>query len=144
MIVVELEKRSTCKTFIIIDSLTFETEILNDNYKTQLYYVYSFYINYSISIMLPLVYRYAIRYMPTVTLPFAFVIGGIGYYVESRYRKGNPSYIGSILEKREERLAEEFGLGKPDCYSPLKEKNFVPKSIFERNVSPSLLDDKEK
>ena len=46
----------------------------------------------------------------------------------------------STEELRDERLLEEI-LNKDTqsiSYSPLEEKSFVPKTIFEKNLSPSL------
>jgi len=75
-------------------------------------------------------------------LPFAFVVGAVGCTIESFYRNTseNPPYFESIQQKREERFIEELSSMKGDDFSKLKEKKFVPKTIFERNISPNLLE----
>lgn len=57
------------------------------------------------------------------------------YNVEKRFRSPPPSRP-SIEEQRTDRLLKE--LVEEDKLTPLMEKAFVPKTIFERNVSPGL------
>lgn len=84
-------------------------------------------------------------FAPRITLPFAAIIGFIGYNLENRFSNiKNPPFLESIEQKRAERLIDELSVGKIDelTYS-LKDKKFVPKTIFEKNVSPPLLDDED-
>ena len=78
-------------------------------------------------------------YAPVTMLPFACVVGAIGYSIESFYRDTNPPYFESVQQRREERLMEELGTTKPNDFPSLKEKNFVPKTVFDINLSPNLL-----
>nr|CAD7443111.1 unnamed protein product [Timema bartmani]CAD7458671.1 unnamed protein product [Timema tahoe] len=90
--------------------------------------------------MLPLLLAVLRSYAPYITLPVAAVIGIIGYKVEGLVSdKYTPYEKSSIEEKREERLLDE-NLSKDSIeVDSLKLKKFVPRTIFEKNVSPSLL-----
>nr|CAD7412013.1 unnamed protein product [Timema poppensis] len=90
--------------------------------------------------MLPLLLAVLRSYAPYITLPVAAVIGIIGYKVEGLVSdKYTPYERSSIEEKREERLLDE-NLSKDSIeVDSLKLKKFVPRTIFEKNVSPSLL-----
>lgn len=80
--------------------------------------------------MLP-VWIFLRAYGPYVTLPFAVVVGFIGYKVEKKYRKQQqiPYLETSVQEERlNRRLKDESG-----GTDSLKEKKFVPKSSLERN-----------
>ena len=79
-------------------------------------------------------------------LPIAVVVGALGHTIEN-YCRGvfiNTSYDESVQQKRESRFMEELELSKVDHFPSLKEKKFVPKTIFEKNVSPNLLDENEQ
>lgn len=81
------------------------------------------------------------RYLPAVTLPVAAVIGFIGYHIESRFSKNfNTPYLGSVQDKRDDRLIDELNNDSFQTidHISLKKKEFVPKTVFEKNVSPSL------
>lgn len=47
-------------------------------------------------------------------------------------------YQKSVEEKREDRLVEEYLTKDITKVDSLKERKFVPRSVFEKNVSPSL------
>ncbi|RWS11441.1 hypothetical protein B4U79_13868 [Dinothrombium tinctorium] len=87
----------------------------------------------------PIIMAVLRRYVPYVTLPFAIVVGAIGYKIESIVSdKQTPSPKVSVEETRVNRRLDELESGDPLKVASLKEKPFVPKNIFERNVSPSL------
>lgn len=74
-------------------------------------------------------------YAPWVTLPFAVVVGAVGYTVERTVRgdKAEPVRLKSVVEEREERqLAESMN---QDCtkVDSLKEKKGIPKTVLSRN-----------
>lgn len=86
--------------------------------------------------MIPLLVRFVTRYVPMITVPAAAVIGVIGYNIESLISDKYTPFQESIQEKRLERLAKD-----PEDLvhvESLKEKKFVPSSVFEKNLSPSL------
>lgn len=88
--------------------------------------------------------RIIFRYLPAVTVPIAAVIGFIGYNFESRFSKSfNPPFPESVQNKRTERLVDELSTTSTENVEDisLKSKKFVPKTIFEKNVSPSLQDE---
>ncbi|XP_045595358.1 small integral membrane protein 12-like [Procambarus clarkii] len=88
--------------------------------------------------MWPLVMTFMRTYAPYVTLPAAAVIGFIGYNIEKQFRTPPPSRP-SVEETRHERLLKEMMASNELALAPLSEKTFVPKTIFEKNVSPSLV-----
>ncbi|XP_071538695.1 small integral membrane protein 12-A [Panulirus ornatus] len=90
--------------------------------------------------MWPLVISMLRTYAPYVTLPAAAVIGFIGYNIEKHFRTPPPSRP-SVEDQRNERLLKEMLESEAVAPAPLSEKNFVPKTIFEKNVSPSLVKD---
>ncbi|XP_071441867.1 small integral membrane protein 12-A [Hetaerina americana] len=91
--------------------------------------------------MLPILFNFLRVYAPYVTLPVAAVIGFVGYQLESRLSdRYTPVEPGSIEERREERLLNEELKKDLTNVDSLKEKKFVPKTVFEKNVSPSLLE----
>ncbi|KDR14664.1 hypothetical protein L798_10771 [Zootermopsis nevadensis] len=88
--------------------------------------------------MLPVVFAFLRRYVPFITLPFAAVVGIIGYNLEGMLSDKYTPYQKSIEGKREDRLLEESLAKDVTKVDSLKEKKFVPRSVFEKNVSPSL------
>jgi len=64
---------------------------------------------------------------PRLMLPFSMVIGYVGYNLEDWLSDKHTPSRKSAIERREERRAIE---GETDFK--------VPKTIFERNVSPGL------
>lgn len=92
--------------------------------------------------MIPAIIAVARVYAPYVVFPFAVVVGAIGYNVEWKIRdKSNPSggQRISVEKERDERLLQQLeeaqDVTKVDS---LKAKTFVAKSIFDKNLSPSL------
>ncbi|KAK3929299.1 Small integral membrane protein 12 [Frankliniella fusca] len=74
-----------------------------------------------------------------IMMPIAIVGGTIGYLIESYISdKKTPGLDKSIDDIRVGRLVESELSSDPTNVESLKEKKFVPKTIFEKNVSPSL------
>lgn len=72
-------------------------------------------------------------------MPLAIVGGTIGYLIESYISdRRTPGLNESIEDIRVGRLVESELSSDPTNVDSLKERKFVPKSIFEKNVSPSL------
>jgi hypothetical protein len=88
--------------------------------------------------MLPVIFTFLRTYAPYITLPVAAVVGFIGYNLESILSDKYTPYQKSIEEKRKDRLMEENLTKDVTEIDSLKERKFVPRSVFERNVSPSL------
>ncbi len=62
-------------------------------------------------------------YAPVIVFPFAFAVGVVGYNLESWTSDRQTPWKKSIIERREERRAEEG-----------EDKEFVvPKTIFDRH-----------
>ncbi|KAK7794063.1 hypothetical protein R5R35_001317 [Gryllus longicercus] len=89
--------------------------------------------------MLPALFVVLRTYAPYITLPVAAVIGFIGYKIEGLMSDKYTPYQESIEEKREERLLKENLEKDVTNVDTLKEKKFVPRTVFEKNVSPSLV-----
>ena len=87
--------------------------------------------------MLPIL-AFLRMYAPYITLPIAAVVGVIGYNLESLISDKYTPYQKSIEEKRQERLLEENLTKDVTSVDSLKERKFVPRTILERNLSPSL------
>ena len=65
-------------------------------------------------------------YAPYIVFPFSVIIGVIGYGVEGTISDRFTPWRESVVDRRKQRQLEE-------------ESDFkIPKSIFEKNVSPSL------
>jgi hypothetical protein len=94
--------------------------------------------------MLPVIFAFLRRYVPYVTLPFAAVVGIIGYNLEGVLSDKYTPYQKSIEDKREDRLLEESLAKDVTKVDSLKEKKFVPRSVFEKNISPSLQSNETK
>ena len=86
-------------------------------------------------------------YAPYIVLPFAALVGAIGYTIESAVSDKYTPWSGSIEERRRERmLREQVAEGTADedqkpkelQTSSLTNPDFVPKNIFQKNVSPTL------
>jgi len=89
--------------------------------------------------MWPIFWNFVRVNAPYLTLPFAAVVGVIGYNVEGLISdKSTPFKSKSIEEERDERLLKDLDSTDVKLTDSLKEKKFVPRSIFEKNVSPSL------
>ncbi|CAN8008782.1 unnamed protein product [Ixodes pacificus] len=79
-------------------------------------------------------------YAPYVTFPVALVVGIIGYNLESIVSdRHTPHKKQSVGEERNERLLRELD-GRDDVtrVERLGDKKWVPNTVLERNVSPSL------
>ena len=88
--------------------------------------------------MWPILMNFLRAYAPFVTLPAAAVIGFVGYKIESLISDKYTPSIQSIEQQREERRLKDLEEKDVKEIDTLKEKKFVPRSIFEKNVSPSL------
>jgi len=85
--------------------------------------------------MWPVILSFMRAYAPVITLPFAAVVGVIGYNVEKLFDRSTPAPLQGIKETREERRLDDGG---EEAARSLKEHAFVPKSVFEKNMSPTL------
>ncbi|CAM1330075.1 Uncharacterised protein g10199 [Pycnogonum litorale] len=91
--------------------------------------------------MLPVILAALRTYAPYVTFPAALIIGFVGYNIEGLLsNKQTPNKKISIQEQRDLRLLEENVTKDATDVDSIKLKKFVPKTIFGRNVSPSLKD----
>ena len=75
---------------------------------------------------------------PYITLPFAAIIGVIGYNIEQIISDRTTPFKNSVEEQREDRMLRNLENVDAKETESLKEKKFVPRTIFEKNVSPSL------
>ena len=81
-------------------------------------------------------------YAPYIVLPFAALVGAIGYTIESTVSDKYTPWSESVSQRREERLLREQvsedqrEVGKASLNNP----EFVPKNIFQKNVTPTLKD----
>lgn len=75
---------------------------------------------------------------PYITLPFAAIIGVIGYNIERIISDRTTPFKNSVEEQRDERMLKNLENVDAKEMESLKEKKFVPRTIFEKNVSPSL------
>ncbi|KAK0175861.1 hypothetical protein PV328_000058 [Microctonus aethiopoides] len=78
--------------------------------------------------MIPVLIRVLTRYVPYITLPFAGVIGFIGYHIESMVSDRYTPAIAPVKEQREERLLDNLES------ESLKRKH----KPLDVNLSPSL------
>lgn len=91
--------------------------------------------------MLPAVWAVLRVYSPYIVFPFAVLIGTIGYNLESVFSDrqiGGKQTKQSIDKERSERLLKQMESTDATDVESLKKNTFVPKSIFDSNVSPSL------
>ena len=89
--------------------------------------------------MLPAIWAVARIYGPYIVFPVAVIIGAVGYNLESILSDRQNAYKNirnSIDTERSERLLTDTS--DATQVESLKKHSFVPKTIFERNVSPSL------
>lgn len=84
--------------------------------------------------MWPIIINAVRVYAPYVVWPVAAVIGFIGYNLETGVRgeegMNTPAKSHSIIEEREERRLQEIKETDPTKVDGLKEKQFVPRSVF--------------
>lgn len=90
--------------------------------------------------MLPALFAALRVYAPYITFPVALVVGFVGYNFESLVSdRRTPSRKLSVEEEREERRLQELDAHSDVTHvDTLKDKKFVPKTVLDRNVSPSL------
>ncbi|KAF6210905.1 hypothetical protein GE061_014017 [Apolygus lucorum] len=88
--------------------------------------------------MWPILFRVMRTYAPYITLPFAGLVGVIGYNMENLFSDKFTPYQKSISQQRKDRQEAEAGKNQDDDVSSLKERKFVARSVFEKNLSPSL------
>ncbi|KAI5701456.1 hypothetical protein M8J76_007880 [Diaphorina citri] len=81
--------------------------------------------------MLPIILRVLRSYAPAITVPFAGIIGFIGYQLESRYRNTYTPSIESVIDTQTLRDADE-------SVTSLSDKKIQPDTIFDKNLPPSL------
>ncbi|KAF7283626.1 hypothetical protein GWI33_023264 [Rhynchophorus ferrugineus] len=74
------------------------------------------------------------RYAPYITLPFAGIIGFIGYNIENILSDKYTPYNKSIEEQRNERLLDDEKLKNASKVDKLK----YQANVFDKNVPPSL------
>ncbi|XP_023017765.1 small integral membrane protein 12-A [Leptinotarsa decemlineata] len=84
--------------------------------------------------MWPVFFTALRTYAPYITLPFAGLIGVIGYNLENWFSDKYTPYNKSIEEQRQERLLEEEKLKAAENVEKLKYKA----NVLNTNVSPSL------
>ena len=79
-------------------------------------------------------------YAPYIVLPFAALVGAIGYTIESAVSDKYTPWSGSVVERREERMLREqqAAEGSTNETSSLQNPDFVPKNVFQKNIGPSL------
>ncbi|KAJ1527960.1 hypothetical protein ONE63_007893 [Megalurothrips usitatus] len=74
-----------------------------------------------------------------IIFPIAVVCGSIGYLLETSFSdRSTPALNDSIADVRVGRMIQSELSSDPTIVDSLKEKKFVPSTIFEKNVSPSL------
>jgi len=93
--------------------------------------------------MLPAIMAAARAYAPWMVFPFAVMIGGIGYALEGAVSDKHTPWKESAIERRQKRLLSEndsniFDKTGEIQTNSLTNPDFVPKTIFEKNVSPGL------
>jgi len=89
--------------------------------------------------MFPAIWVLLRVYAPYLTLPVAAIVGVVGYNIENIVSDKYTPYKPSIEEQREERRLKELTENQCATVDSLADKKFVPKSIFERNMSPQLV-----
>ncbi|KAH1011453.1 small integral membrane protein 12 [Dendroctonus ponderosae] len=84
--------------------------------------------------MLPIFYAFLRTYAPYITLPFAGIVGVIGYNLENILSDKYTPYSKSIEEQRRERLLDEEKLKNATNVDKLK----YQANVLGKNLSPSL------
>ena len=81
----------------------------------------------------PLIMGAARAYAPYIVLPFAAVVGTVGYFIENRFRK-NEKWAQEKPSTLEERTLRQIDtLEDPTKVQSLKYREGMPQTIFERN-----------
>ena len=84
--------------------------------------------------MLPIILAWARTYAPYIVWPVAAVIGVIGYNVEKTVRGNRETpWAESTVDRRVDRILQENEAKDATAVDSLKEKKFVPKTIFGKN-----------
>lgn len=88
--------------------------------------------------MLPALINVLRPYAPYIVWPVAAVIGFAGYHAEKAIRgeREEKFRTKSIEEERDERLLQESVEKNPLEIDKLKDRTFVPKTIFRSETSP--------
>lgn len=90
--------------------------------------------------MSPILFHLLRTYAPYVVLPVAAVVGAVGYTIENMLSDKYTPAPDSIEVKRRQRQMET---GVLKSAIPVEDtSSFIPKTIFEKNLSPSLRQDK--
>lgn len=89
--------------------------------------------------MWPVAFRVLRTYAPYITLPFAAVVGFLGYKIESAISDRQTPYNASIKDSRNDRLIEDEKLKGAAEVDPLK----YSANVLGRNLSPSLQEEKQ-
>ncbi|KAK9878394.1 hypothetical protein WA026_021702 [Henosepilachna vigintioctopunctata] len=84
--------------------------------------------------MWPIIVRAASRYAPYITLPFAAIVGVIGYNLENWLSDKYTPFNEPIKESRGERLLTDEVLSRATQVESLK----LSGKALDKNVSPSL------
>lgn len=84
--------------------------------------------------MWPIIYGALRTYAPYITLPFAAVIGFVGYNLENILSDKYTPYNKSIEEQRKDRLLDEDKLKNAENVEKLK----YHANVLGQNLSPSL------
>lgn len=85
--------------------------------------------------MLPALLVIVRNYVPYITLPISIAIGIIGYNIEGLISdKFTPTKKLSVEDERLERQLKEMENNDLSTKT-LKSKSFVPKTVFEKNLS---------
>lgn len=84
--------------------------------------------------MWPVLFTFLRSYAPYVTLPFAGLVGFVGYNLENILSDKYTPYNKSIEEQRRERLLEEGKLENAENVEKLR----YQANVLGQNLSPSL------
>jgi len=84
--------------------------------------------------MWPIIWQILRTRAPYITLPFAALVGVIGYNLESMLSDKYTPYKEAVQEQRLERLTEDEALRDPTNVKKLK----YHENVLGRNLSPSL------
>lgn len=94
--------------------------------------------------MLPAIWAIARVYAPYIVFPVAVIVGAVGYNLEnilSDRKNALKNVRNSVGSERSERRLTDLAESDATQVESLKKHSFVPKTIFEKNVSPSLQTD---
>ena len=89
--------------------------------------------------MWPIIVAVVRTYAPYVVLPFAAVVGLVGYGIEGKLTDRFTPWKGSVVDRREQRMLEQEKDQNSASETGLKNPEFVPNNIFQKNQSPQLM-----